>query len=187
MRLWSSVCAKVCSSCCVFAVMIKVVSSAYVYTFEFGTVRIMLFMYSRKKVVERVLPCGIPCVIVCVCDCAFWVCSDCLRFRKYEAKNCSVSGRKLNSCFSLFMSFVCDMVSYALERSIYIASVGLCFSVWVMTLSIIVCSASVQFECGLNAYCVGEMMSCLVRWFMSCWLIMVSSSFAIIGSRDIGL
>ena len=54
-------------------------------------------------------------------------------------------------------------------------------------LSIMVCSASVQFECGLNAYCVGEMMSCWIRWVMSCWLMMVSSSFAMIGRRDIGL
>lgn len=125
-RLWSSVCANVCSSVSVLAVMIKVVSSAYVYTFEFGTVLIMLFMYSKKKVVERVLPCGIPCVMVCVFDCACCVWSDCLRFLKYEVKNAMVSGVKLNSFFSLLMSLLCDMVSYALERSIYTASVGLC-------------------------------------------------------------
>ena len=81
-RLVSSDCASVPSSSSVGVDIMSVVSSAYVYTFEFGTVRTMLFMYSRKKVVERVLPCGIPCVIVCVCDCACWVWSDCLRFWK---------------------------------------------------------------------------------------------------------
>ena len=51
-------CARVCRSFCVAAVMTRVVSSAYVYTFEFGTVRMMLFMYSRKKVVDKVLYLG---------------------------------------------------------------------------------------------------------------------------------
>ena len=149
--------------------------------------RIMLFMYSRKNVVERVLPCGIPCVIVCVFDCACWVWSDCLRFWKYEVKNARVCGVKLNSFFSLLMSFLCDIVSYALDRSIYIASVGLCFALLATMLSIMVCRASVQLECGLNAYCVGEMMLWFSRCCISCWLIIVSSSFAMIGSRDIGL
>ena len=74
------------------------------YTLDSGTVLMMLLMYRRKKVVERVLPWGIPCVIVCVRDCACWVCVVCLRLWKYEVKNLTVSGVKLNSCWSLCMS-----------------------------------------------------------------------------------
>jgi hypothetical protein len=37
-----------------------------VYTFDSGTVLMMLLMYRRKKVVESVDPCGIPWVMVCV-------------------------------------------------------------------------------------------------------------------------
>jgi hypothetical protein len=67
-------------------------------------------------------------VIVCVWDCACWVCNDCLRLWKYEVKKATVSGVKLNSFFSLLMRLVCDTVSYALDRSIYIARVGFRFS-----------------------------------------------------------
>ena len=82
MRLFSSDCAIFSKSCIVSAVMISVVSSAYVYTFESSTVCIILFMYSRKKVVDRVLPWGIPCVL----DFACCVCSDWWRFWKYDLK-----------------------------------------------------------------------------------------------------
>jgi hypothetical protein len=44
MRLSSSVCASACRLVVSFAVMINVVSSAYVYTFEFGTVFLMSLM-----------------------------------------------------------------------------------------------------------------------------------------------
>lgn len=56
-----------------------------------------------------------------------------------------------------------------------------------MMLFRIVCSASVQLEFGRKAYWVGEMMLCLVRCTISCSLMMVSRSLAIIGRRDIGL
>jgi len=73
------------------AVIMAVVSSAYVYTFDFGIVCIMSLMYKRKNVVDSVLPCGMPCVIVCVVDCAFCVCVDWRLFLKYDLKNCTVS------------------------------------------------------------------------------------------------
>lgn len=60
MSWFSSDCANVCSSWMEFVVMISVVSSAYVYTVDCGTVWMMLLMYSRKKVVDSVLPCGMP-------------------------------------------------------------------------------------------------------------------------------
>ena len=85
-RFVSSDCASVCSSFLLSAVIMRVVSSAYVYTFDFGTVWMMLFMYRRKKVVESVLPCGIPCVMVCVADCACCVCVDCCLILKYDLK-----------------------------------------------------------------------------------------------------
>ena len=67
--------------------------------------------------VESVLPCGMPCVIVCVSDCACCVCVDCWRFSKYDLKKVVVSGVKLNSCRSLWRSLVCEIVSYAFDRS----------------------------------------------------------------------
>ena len=94
-------------------------------------------MYRRKKVVDSVLPCGIPCVIVCVVDCACCVCVDCCLFLKYDLKYAVVSGVKLNSCCNLCISFVCEIVSYAFDRSIYIASVGLRNVVLVWYLSLI--------------------------------------------------
>ena len=56
MRLFSSVCASSCRSFSFSAVIMSVVSSAYVYTVDFGTVLMMLLMYRRNKV----LPCGMP-------------------------------------------------------------------------------------------------------------------------------
>ena len=41
-----------------------VVSSAYVYMVPWVEVVDILLVYSRNRVVESVLPCGIPCVIV---------------------------------------------------------------------------------------------------------------------------
>ena len=117
MRLLSSVCASCCRFVVESAVITSVVSSAYVYTFEFGTVCMMLLMYSRKKVVDSVLSCGIPCVMVCVFDCACWVCVDCLRFVKYDLIKAIVLSVKLNSCSSLCNSLECRIVSNALDRS----------------------------------------------------------------------
>ena len=116
-RLLSSVCAICCSACSVSADMISVVSSAYVNTVDCVGILKMLLMYSRKSVAESVLPCGVPSVIVCVSDCACSVWTDCCLFWKYVLKNCSVSGEKLNSCSSLWSSFLCDIVSYAFDRS----------------------------------------------------------------------
>ena len=48
------------------------------------------------------------------------------------------------------------------------------------------CSVVVVLECGLNAYCVREMMLCVVRCVMSCVFTMMSNTFARIGRRDIG-
>ena len=50
----------------------------------------------------------------------------------------------------------------------------------------IVWSAVVVLECGLNAYCVGEMMLLVVRWVIIWSLIIVSKSLAMIGSSEIG-
>ncbi len=186
MRWLSSVCASCCSSCSVSAVMISVVSSAYVYTVDFVMVLMMLFMYRRKNVAESVLPCGVPSVIVCVSDCACWVCVDCRLFWKYVL-NCSVSGVKLNSCLSLCINLSCDIVSYAFDRSTYIASVGLCLDVCLCMSFIIVCSAVVVLEFGLNAYCVGDSMLFCSRCFISWLFIIVSKILAIIGSSEIGL
>ena len=88
----------------------------------------ILFIYSRKNVVDSVLPCGMPCVIFCVLDCAFVVCTVCRRFMKYVLKNARACGVKLNSCLSLCSNFLCDTVSYALDRSIYMPMVGCLFS-----------------------------------------------------------
>jgi hypothetical protein len=44
MRLCNTDCANVWRSVFVAAVIIRVVSSAYVYTFDVGTVRVMLFV-----------------------------------------------------------------------------------------------------------------------------------------------
>ena len=50
-------------------------------------------------------------------DWAEVVWSDCVRLVKYDVNSASVSGWKLNLCLSLWRSFLCDMVSYALVRS----------------------------------------------------------------------
>ena len=60
MRLVSSDCDRRCSSSVLAAVMISVVSSAYVYTFDLGVGLMMSLMYRRKRVVDSVLPCGTP-------------------------------------------------------------------------------------------------------------------------------
>ena len=84
----------------------------------------------------------------------------------------------LNSVCSLCKSCSCDTVSYAFDRSMYIASVGLCAFLFFVMLLMTVCSASEQFEWGRKAYCVGEMMLWVVRWCIIWSLMMVSSSFA---------
>ena len=50
----------------------------------------------------------------------------------------------------------------------------------------IVFSASVQLECGLKAYCVGDRILCDSMCVISCLFISVSSSLARIGRREIG-
>jgi hypothetical protein len=82
-------------------VMISVVSSAYVYTVEAGTVLMMSLMYKRKNVVDSVLPCGIPCVMVRDRDFACCVCVVWVRLLKYDLKKAVVFGVKLKSCCSL--------------------------------------------------------------------------------------
>lgn len=67
--------------------------------------------------VERVLPWGIPCVMILVLDCACWVCVCCVRLVRYDLKKSTVCGVKLKSCLSLWSSLLCEMVSYALDRS----------------------------------------------------------------------
>ena len=67
--------------------------------------------------VESVQPCRTPCVMGCVSDCAFCVWVDCLRFLRYDSKNFTVVGVKLKSVSSFCRSFLCDIVSYALDRS----------------------------------------------------------------------
>ena len=79
-------------------------------------------------------------------------------------------GLKLKICCSLWSSLVCEMVSYAFDRSKYMASVGcflfMCFS----SLSIMVCSAMLVLEFGLKAYCVAAMilcwMQCIIIWVL---------------------
>lgn len=66
------------------------------------------------------------------------------------------------------------------------ASVGLCLCVCFCMLFMIVCNAVVVLEFGLNAYCVGDIMLCVVRCSISWSLISLSNIFAIIGSSDIG-
>ena len=61
------------------------------------------------------------------------------------------------------MSFVCEIVSYAFDRSIYMVRVGLRECICFRILSVTVCSASVVLESDLKAYCVFEMMSCSYR------------------------
>ena len=48
------------------------------------------------------------------------------------------------------------------------------------------CSARVVLEWGLKAYCVGEIRLCSSRCFISWSFMMVSSSLAMMGSRDMG-
>ena len=136
---------------------------------------------------ERVLPWGMPCVMILIVECACWVCVDCCLLWKYDAKKATVSGVKLNVCLSLCRSLVCETVSYAFDRSMYMARVG-CFrfiSAW--SLSMTVWSARVVLELGLNAYWVGEIMLYFVRCVISWVLTRVSRSLAMMGRREIGL
>ena len=59
----------------------------------------------------------------------------------------------------------------------------LCLSILLM----IVCSAMTVLECGRNAYCVGDSMSCSSRCFMIWLLMRVSNTLAMIGRSDMGL
>jgi len=68
----------------------------------------------------------------------------------------------------------------------YTARVGFRLFTFLWILFSIVCSARVVLELGRKAYCVGEISECLVRWFISCSLISVSRSFAMIGRSEIG-
>lgn len=82
---------------------------------------------------------------------------------------------------------MCETVSYALDRSMYMARVGCFFRACMWSLSMMVWSARVVLELGRNAYCVGEMMLCVVRCVMSWLLMRVSSSLAMMGRREIWL
>ena len=46
--------------------------------------------------------------------------------------------------------------------------------------------ASVVLELGLNAYCVWEMILCLVRWSINWLLMSVLRSLAMMGRREMG-
>lgn len=146
----------------------------------------MSLIYSRKKVVDNLLPCGIPSVIFCVFDFAFCVWVDCNLSLKYVSMKDIVLGVKLKSCLSFRSSFRWDTVSYAFDRSIYIAVVACLFSFALWSLLMMVCNASVVLEFGLKAYCVLDSMLC----FMACsiiWLfISWSKIFAMMGSIEMG-
>lgn len=105
---------------------------------------------------------------------------------KYDLKKDTVSGVKLKSCLNLCRSLLCDIVSYALDRSMYIASVGLLWNLCLCRSLRMVWSANVVLELGLKAYCVRDMMLYFVRCVISCLLMIVSSVFAIIGRREMG-
>ena len=98
-----------------------------------------------------------------------------------------MSSVKLNSRRSLCSSLLCSMVSYALDKSTYMAKVAAPLSLCLRILLIIVCSAITVLECGRNAYCVGDRMSCFSRWSMICLLMRVSKTLAMIDSSDMGL
>ena len=106
-------------------------------------------------------------MIVRVVDCACCVCVDCCLCLKYDVNNVTVSGLKLKLCLNLWRSLVWETVSYALDRSMYIARAGTFCFICLWRLSITVWSARVVLELGLKAYCVVEIMLCVVRWFMS--------------------
>lgn len=63
MRPFNDDCAMWSRSDADLAVMMSVVSSAYVYRLEWVVLVIISLIYRRKRVGERVLPCGMPCVI----------------------------------------------------------------------------------------------------------------------------
>ena len=68
----------------------------------------------------------------------------------------------------------------------YIPRVGFRWRTFLWTLFSIVCSVRPVLEFGLKAYCVGEIRACSMRWSISCLLISVSRSFAMIGRSEIG-
>ena len=76
-------------------------------------------------------------------------------------------------------------MSYAFDTSMYTARVGFRLLTLLWILFSIVCSARVV-ELGRKAYCVEEISECSVRWFISCSLISVSRSFAMMGRSEIG-
>ena len=66
------------------------------------------------------------------------------------------------------------------------ARVGCLFCLCLCILLSTACKAIVVFEFGLNAYCVGEMILCVVRCVISWLLMRVSRIFAIMGRSEIG-
>jgi len=97
-----------------------------------------------------------------------------------------VLGWKLNSCLSLWRSFLCEIVSYAFVRSSIIAIVGFFLLIFLVISSMIDVSAMVVSELGRKAYWCGDIRLCVVRCSMSCLFISVSKIFPIMGSRDMG-
>ena len=93
---------------------------------------------------------------------------------------------KLNSCLSLWNSLLCSIVSYAFDRSMYIARVACCLLACLWMLFVIVWRASVVLDFGLKAYCVVDRMLWLRRGCISWVLMSVSKIFAMMGSRDMG-
>lgn len=77
-------------------------------------------------------------------------------------------------------------MSYALERSKNIESVGMCCDFWSRISSIMDCSAMVTSELGRKAYCLGFIRLLARRWRISCVFIILSIIFPIIGSSEIG-
>ena len=123
---------------------------------------------------------------LCARFCVLCVLTAWCLFWKYDLKNAVVVGANLNSVCSFCRRRSCETVSYAFERSMYIASVGLWAFLFLVILLMTVCSAKEQFECGRKAYCVGEIILFAVRWSIIWLLMMVSSSLAMIGRSDIG-
>jgi hypothetical protein len=77
-------------------------------------------------------------------------------------------------------------VSYAFDRSIYIAVVACLFFFDLWSLLMMVCNASVVLEFGLKAYCVLDsmlcVMACSIIWLFINW----SKFFAMMGSSEMG-
>ena len=66
------------------------------------------------------------------------------------------------------------------------ASVGCFFFMCFSSLSMMVCSAMLVLEFGLNAYCVRDKMLCLIRWFIIWSLMILSSILPMMGMSDMG-